>query len=160
MDIQAVLTEGQVLFLHVAAAALGVMLGPVALFRRSRDLWHRVAGMVWVAAMVVVAGSSLFIHEARMFGPFSVIHLLSVATLVGLGQGMWALYRGDRRKHGRIMRGLYLQALIVAGVFTFLPGRRMNALIFGDVPLVGFGIVVVIGTVAGVVIWREGLRRG
>lgn len=159
MTIEVFVAAGYLITLHVVAAALAVMLGPVALFRRSRDRWHRVAGITWVAAMLVVAGTSLFIHEARMFGPFSVIHLLSVATMIGLGQGMWALYRGDRQRHGRIMRGLYLQALVIAGVFTFLPGRRMSAAVFGDAPLAGFVVVLTLGMVAGLIIWREG-RRG
>jgi uncharacterized membrane protein len=151
-------TAGPVIILHVLAAVVAIVAGPAGLFRRSRDIWHRGAGVVCVMALLVAATSSFFIHEARMFGPFSIIHGLSVLTLVGLLQGMWALLRGDRRKHGRIMRGLYLQALIVAGVFTFLPGRRMNAMIFGDAPLLGFVVVGAIGAVAGLVIWQDGRR--
>lgn len=159
MTLSILTTAGPVITLHVLAAILAVLLGPMALYRRSRDIWHRVAGVVWVMCMLVVAISSLFIHEARQLGAFSIIHGLSLLTLVGLSLGMWALYRGNARLHGRIMRSLYLQALILAGIFTFLPGRRMSGMIFPDTPMVGFGGVVAIGAVIGVLIWQD-RRRG
>jgi len=152
------IVAGPVIATHVVAASVAVILGPVALFRRSRDVWHRMAGVVWVVAMFVVAGSSLFISEGRMFGAFSIIHVLSVLTLVGLAQGLWALYRGQTQVHGRIMRALYIQALIIAGVFTFLPGRRMSGMLFGSAPMAGFLVVAGLGLAAALFIWRDGRR--
>jgi uncharacterized membrane protein len=146
--------------IHVFCAVPALILGPVALFRASRDIWHKVAGRAWVLSMIGLAGSSLFIHEARMFGPFSPIHLLSVITFVGLFQGLRFAIVGSYAAHGRAMRALYLQALILAGVFTFLPGRRMNAVLFGQSPEVGFGIVAALGVLAIALIWRApSLRR-
>ena len=159
MIIDVLTTAGPVIILHASTALFAVILGPVALYRRSRDFWHRVAGVVWVMSMLVVATSSLFIHEVRMVGPFSIIHVLSLMTLAGLTQGMRALYRGNRRRHGRIMRSLYLQALILAGIFTFLPGRRMNAMVFPDSPMSGFVMVMAIGAVAGWMIWQDRPRQ-
>jgi uncharacterized membrane protein len=158
MIIDVLMEAGPIITLHVAAAVLAVVVGPVALYRCSRDIWHRVAGVVWVLAMALLAGTSLFIHEARMVGAFSVIHVLSLLTLAGLGQGLWALYRGNRRLHGRIMRALYLQALVIAGIFTFLPGRRMSAMLFADTPMMGFVIVMALGMVVGLLIWRDRAR--
>ena len=41
-----------------------------------------------------------------------------------------------------------LLGLGVAGLFTFLPGRRMNTVFFADAPMVGFTVVaVLIGSV-------------
>jgi hypothetical protein len=71
---------------------------------------------------------------------------------------MGALYRGQVRRHGRIMRSLYGQGLIVAGVFTFLPGRRMNGVLFFKAPWVGFAGVVVVGPVTATCIWQDGKR--
>ena len=62
-------------------ALLTIVIGPMARLRRSRDIWHRRLGRAWVAAMAGTALTSLFIAEARILGPFSVIHLLSVLTL-------------------------------------------------------------------------------
>ena len=142
--------------IHVAAAVIAVGLGPIAIWRRSRDLLHRVAGRVWVAAMLVVAGSSFLIHDLSMIGPFSVIHILSLVTLVGLWRGIRAIRRGDVGTHQSAMRGLYLQALVLAGVFTFLPGRRMNALFFADASQFGFFLMAAVGVGLGWLIWREG----
>jgi len=47
------------LTLHVCAALLALCLGPFALFRTRRDRWHKIAGYVWVLAMIVAAVSSL-----------------------------------------------------------------------------------------------------
>ena len=37
----------------------------------------------------------------------------------------------DVRRHQRAMIGLFAGALVIAGVFTFLPGRIMHAVLFG-----------------------------
>lgn len=142
--------------LHVAATLPALILGPVAIWRRQRDGLHRLTGRLWVLAMLMLAGTSLFIHEARMIGPFSPIHLLTLLTFAGLWQGVAAIRQGDVARHQRAMRRLYLQALILAGVFTFLPGRRMNTLVFADMPQTGFAIMATAGAVAAVLVWRTG----
>ncbi|MCU0800990.1 MAG: DUF2306 domain-containing protein [Rhodobacteraceae bacterium] len=146
--------------IHVAASLPALILGPVAIWRRQRDALHRFAGRAWVLAMVVLAGSSFWINEARHLGPFSVIHLLSGLTFVGLWQGMAAIRAGDVQGHQRAMRGLYLQALILAGVFTFLPGRRKNAVFFGGESVAGFVAVACLGAVGLWLIWCDGRGPG
>lgn len=154
------MTAGLTIEVHVVCAVLAVVLGPVALFRLSRDWVHRWAGRVWVMAMLGVALSSLFIHTIRVIGPFSPIHILSVVTLVGLAKAIGHLIRREFAAHGRAMRALYLQSLVIAGVFTFLPGRRMNAVLFGGQAEVGFAIAAVVGVaVLGAIWFAPGLRR-
>jgi uncharacterized membrane protein len=160
METNILTTAPLVVQLHVAAALPALILGPVAIWRRKRDWGHRLAGRLWVLSMVMLAGTSLFIHEARLIGPFSPIHLLSLLTFVGLWQGLRAIRQGDVMRHQRAMRGLYIQALVLAGVFTFLPGRRMNALLFGAAPATGFVLMACLGAVAAVLIWRRGNRTG
>jgi hypothetical protein len=82
-----------------------------------------------------------------VIGPFSPIHILSVVTLVGLTQAFRHLRHGRYPAHGRALRALYLQALIVTGIFTFLPGRRMNALFFAQSPALGLPVAEGIGAV-------------
>ena len=48
------------------------------------------------------------------------------------------------------MQALYLQALLGAGLFTFLPGRMRSRVLFGQTPRLGFGCAVFI---LGVVYW-------
>ena len=49
---------------------------------------HRALGYTWVGLMLLVALSSLLIHELRQWGSFSLIHLLSV-TLAMLPVGIY-----------------------------------------------------------------------
>ncbi|MCA3444844.1 MAG: DUF2306 domain-containing protein [Rhodobacter sp.] len=142
--------------LHVAAALLSVVLGPVAVLRRSRDILHRTAGRVWVVSMAITAGSSFWISENPMIGPFSVIHILSVITLFGLVGAVHAIRAGDVARHGATMRALYAQALMLAGAFTFLPGRRMSEAVFPGTPWLGLAAMLAVATAAVWLLWRDG----
>src|SRR5438552_18535232 len=64
--------------IHAFAAMAAFALGVVQLAAPKGTLPHRTLGWIWVALMAVVAISSLWIHEIRLVGPFSPIHLLSI----------------------------------------------------------------------------------
>ncbi|WP_440995194.1 DUF2306 domain-containing protein [Arhodomonas sp. SL1] len=81
--------------------------------------------------MALTARSSLFIHHIQLWGPWSPIHLLSVATLASLVTGIRAARKGRIREHRATMISLVAFALVGAGIFTLLPGRIMNAVLFG-----------------------------
>lgn len=141
--------------LHLRAAILAIVLGPVALYRRRRDVWHRIAGYTRVGAMALVAGGSFWLEPEVLpiaFG-FGAIHLLSVIVLVGLLRGAAAARAGDAESHSAWMRGLYWHSLIVAGTLTLLPGRTLNTLLFPGTPQAG---LVAIAVIAGALLsgWR------
>ena len=46
---------------------------------------HIVVGRIWVALMTLVAMSSFFIYELKIWGNYSPIHFLSAWTLLSLG---------------------------------------------------------------------------
>jgi uncharacterized membrane protein len=117
--------------LHAAAAIAALFLGALVLFRRKGTPLHKALGRTWVALMLVAAGSSIFINEIRLVGPFSPIHIFSVVTFVGVAQGIREIRRGNVHGHRATMQGLYFFALILAGAFTLLPGRRMHDVLFG-----------------------------
>jgi len=77
------------------------------------------------------AVSSFWIHQSRLFGPFSPIHLLSILTLVGLPRAIWLARQGNIAAHGRLMLILFFFAPVSAGAFTLAPGRLMHAVVFG-----------------------------
>jgi len=81
--------------------------------------------------MAVVAASSFWIHEIRLLGPWSPIHLLSIFTLIVLPIAVWRARRHRVADHRRIMILIFVGALVIAGLFTFLPGRIMHAVVFG-----------------------------
>jgi uncharacterized membrane protein len=117
--------------LHAFAALGAFALGAVQLAAPKGTLPHRVVGSIWVLLMLVVGISAFFIHELRIWGPWSPIHLLAVFTLVMLPVAVWRAHRHAVAQHRRAMLGLFFGALVIAGLFTFLPGRIMHAVVFG-----------------------------
>ena len=81
--------------------------------------------------MAVVAVSSFWIHEIRLVGPWSPIHLLSIFTPIMLVLAVWSARRHKVAGHSRIMISIFFGALVIAGLFTFVPGRIMHAVVFG-----------------------------
>ncbi len=146
MTIQPFLAAAPTIQLHVVAAVLAIVLGPIALARRSRDRWHRRAGYAWVLSMAALAASGLFIHSIRMVGPFSPIHLLSLMTLWQLWLGVREARAGKIAAHRYRMQAIYMLALMLTGAFTLSPGRLMSRILFPEAPVAGFVVVL---TVAG-----------
>lgn len=160
MSLAPLLTADPAIQLHATTAIAALVLGALILFRRKGTALHRLLGRVWVVLMLVVATSALFINEIRLIGPFSPIHIFSVLTYVGIGQGLWAIrVQRNIAVHRAQMQSVYLGALILAGAFTFLPGRRMHEVLFG--PDAGWttSLIVIGGALAvTAVIWVR-LRR-
>jgi uncharacterized membrane protein len=117
--------------LHAFAAMAAFVLGVVQLAAPKGTLPHRTVGWVWVVLMVIVATTSFWIHDLRMWGPWSAIHLLSIFTLVMLPLAVMHARRHDVGNHRKSMIGLFSGALVIAGLFTFVPGRIMHAVVFG-----------------------------
>jgi len=117
---------------HAFAAMAAFLLGTVQLLAPKGTLPHRTLGWIWVALMAVVAVSSLWIHEIRLVGPFSPIHLLSIWVPIMLVVAVVAARRHNVRMHKITMRWLFAGALVIAGLFTFMPGRIMHAVVFGS----------------------------
>ena len=137
--------------IHVAVAVLAFLLGGLVLFRTKGDKAHRMAGKIWVVLMLLVAITSFFIHTIRLVGPWSPIHLLSIITLWSLYSGIRAVRRKRILEHRRTMQSLYLGALVIAGVFSFLPGRIMHEVFFGGQnPWVG---VIFLAAIAVFILW-------
>jgi uncharacterized membrane protein len=116
---------------HAFAAMAAFVLGIVQLAAPKGTLPHRAIGWIWVLLMAGVALSSFWIHQIRRVGPWSPIHLLSIFTLAMLPLGVWRAHRHRVADHRLIMVSLFTGALIVAGLFTLLPGRIMHAVVFG-----------------------------
>ncbi|MBS0253956.1 MAG: hypothetical protein JSS36_01780, partial [Proteobacteria bacterium] len=104
---------------------------PVMLWRRRGDRLHRRLGYVWVAAMTLTAGLSLGVRVLRP-GHFSLIHLLSIYTLGCLPLMVRAARRHDIVQHRRMIRGMAIGALLVAGSFTFAFHRLLAAWLYGN----------------------------
>lgn len=117
--------------IHACLAFFAVAL-TIAIFSIPRDSrLHRWLGWTWVLMMSGVALSSFWIFEIRLIGPFSPIHLLSAYVLVQLVFAVRAARAGRIQEHRKSMKGMIFGALVVAGAFTFLPGRVMYQVVLG-----------------------------
>ena len=117
--------------IHAFAALAAFALGAVQLARVKGTGQHRAMGFTWVGLMVLVAVSSFWIHDMRVWGPWSPIHLLSIFSLTMLPLGVYYAHTHQVRGHKITMLSIFFGALIIAGVFTLVPGRIMHQVVFG-----------------------------
>ena len=117
--------------LHAYAALAAFALGIVQLAAPKGTIPHRALGYLWLSLMLIVAISAFWIHEIRLWGPWSPIHLLAIYTLAMLPLGLYFARGHNVRGHQRTMLGLFFGALIIAGAFTLVPGRIMHKVVFG-----------------------------
>src|SRR4030088_663112 len=87
MNLAPLLNAAPAIPLHAFAAMAAFVLGTVQLTAPKGTLPHRTLGWIWVILMVIVAGSSFWIHQIRLLCPWISIHLLSIFTLVTLPLG-------------------------------------------------------------------------
>jgi uncharacterized membrane protein len=116
---------------HALAALVALGLGILQLLMRKGGRRHRLFGYIWLLSMLIVAISSFWIHEIKVWGDFSPIHLLSLFTLVQVPRAVLAARHGNIRAHKIAMQFLFWLALVGAGLFTLLPGRIMGHMILG-----------------------------
>jgi uncharacterized membrane protein len=132
MSLAPLLDAAPAIPVHAFAAMAAFALGLVQFAAPKGTLPHRTLGWLWVALMALVALSSFWIHQIRLVGPWSPIHLLSIFTLVMLPLAVWKAHSHQVGAHRRIMISLFLGALVIAGLFTLLPGRVMHRVVFGS----------------------------
>lgn len=157
MNLSPLFASSFVIQLHVYTAVAAIILGPFILLRRKGTRAHKLLGRLWVVLMVIVAGSSMFIHTLFVWGNYSPIHILSVFTLVSLGLAIHAIRAGRVSRHEKMMKSTYLLALIITGIFTLLPGRLMYEVLlepfFQSGALAGVLVVAVFAALAVYVAW-------
>jgi len=122
--------QSLVIQIHLLAALAAFVVGAVQILGPKGTGMHRTLGWIWVIFMMTVAVSSLWIRVIN-HGQFSFIHLLSLLTLVMVPMLVYAARKHDVRQHSRLATRLYIGALVIAGIFTFLPGRLMWKMFFG-----------------------------
>ena len=125
------LAESHPIPLHAIAAMIAIILGGVQLYVKKGGVIHKLLGRIWVGLMLIVSVSSFFIHEIKLWGAYSPIHLLSIWTIFSLGLAIYFVHVGNIKRHKQVMLALYGFALILTGFFTFMPGRVMHQIAFG-----------------------------
>jgi uncharacterized membrane protein len=109
---------------HALGATFAVVAGAILLLSPGKGgLAHRRLGLVWMGAMYWTALSSFGIRELRP-GHLSLIHLLSLWTLVSLTIALWAAVTGRAKLHQRWVIGAYA-GLAGAGIAAMAVPQRL-----------------------------------
>src|SRR5699024_5385969 len=114
-----------VVTLHAVAATYVLLLGPLQILRRRRDLAHRIVGLSWLIAMVTVCLSSFWI-----------------AAIGGIRRGNVPVHRG-------FMIGSYLGTLMAFAFAALVPARLIPQLL-NSRPLIAVVTVAAVGAVAAI----------
>jgi uncharacterized membrane protein len=130
LDILPFMRSSFMLQAHVAGAFTALAIGVVLLLRVKGRTMHKILGYSWVVSMAATAVSSFFLTGLNG-DKFSLIHLLSVWTVIALPMGIAAARSHDIKTHGKRMTGMFVRGMLVAGLFSFLPGRMMWSIFFG-----------------------------
>lgn len=118
------------LAVHLVTVIPAIPLGGYLFATRKGGPRHRLLGKIWLSLMLVTAVATIFIRNLND-GSFSWIHVLTALTLVAVPQALLSARRGDIAAHRKHMLYFYIGSLIIAGIFTFLPGRTMWQWAFG-----------------------------
>jgi uncharacterized membrane protein len=115
---------------HLVTVLAAFAIGCVLMAGIKGSLLHRALGWAWVVLMVSTAAASFFIHGLNPHG-LSLIHALSAWVVVAAPFGLSLARRHHVAAHRQMMTALFLFGLLVAGAFTFIPGRLMFQMFFG-----------------------------
>ncbi len=130
MSLAPLLNASLAIQLHAFAAMAAFVLGLVQFAAPKGTLPHRTLGFIWLALMLIVAVSSFWIHSILWVGPFGPIHLLYV--LIMIPTAVYFARNHKIRGHAKTVIGMFVGGLVIAGLFTLLPGRIMHAVAFGN----------------------------
>ncbi|MCC2610618.1 DUF2306 domain-containing protein [Neorhizobium petrolearium] len=155
MNLQPLLDSPLAVQIHVAAVLPAAVLGAYILVNHKGTPAHRLLGKIWMALMVITSFSSFFIHEINLFYGFSPIHLLSIFVLVGVWRAISAARAHNIRAHKASVIGMYIGGIVGAGLFTLIPGRIMNAVVFSGGP--DWGLLLAIAAIAGLLFLQRKL---
>lgn len=125
-------------FFHLVTAIAALGIGAVVLLRRKGNASHRAWGWAWVVLMGCTTVASGFIRDYAMpnIAGITPIHFFTGFVALQLPRGIWFIRQGNVVQHRKTMRGLYIGACLVAGVFTLLPGRFLGRLLWGGLGLI------------------------
>ena len=121
-------------YVHLATIFLAFLIGTFLLLKRKGTRFHKQLGKVYMLLMLFSASVTLFMSAE--IGPtflhhFGFIHLLSLLVFICVIAAYLAARNGNIKIHKANMLGLYIGGILVAGGFTFLPGRLLNGWVFG-----------------------------
>lgn len=122
------------MYLHLATVVPCFLIGTLLLIIKKGTTTHRYLGRIYMAFMLFTASVTLFMPAEvgpTLFNHFGFVHSFSFLTIYTVPTAFWAIKNGNIKAHKRKMILLYFGAIIIAGGFTFTPGRYLYSLFFG-----------------------------
>jgi uncharacterized membrane protein len=122
------------LFIHLSTIVPCFIIGTVLLLIKKGTTVHKKLGRLYMILMMITACITLFMPAQvgpALFGHFGWIHSFSLLTIYTVPTAYIAVKKGNIKSHKRKMILLYFGAIIIAGGFTFFPGRYLHEIFFG-----------------------------
>jgi len=122
------------MYAHLITVVPCFFIGGLLLLIKKGTAFHKSAGRVYMVLMMVTAIITLFMPAhvgPRFLGHFGWIHSFSFLTIYTVPTAYLAIKKGNVKAHKRKMILLYFGALVIAGGFTFFPGRYLYQVFFG-----------------------------
>lgn len=123
----------QLMYVHLWTVIPCFFIGTILLIIKKGTIIHKLGGQVYMVLMLFTAVVTLFMPAGvgpSFLNHFGWIHLFSVLTIYTVPTAYLAIKKGNIKSHKRKMILLYFGALVIAGGFTFVPGRYMYDLFF------------------------------
>ena len=128
---QMVAQAGWAVQLHLLTVVPAFAIGTWMIFvSRKGARPHRAWGTVYMSLMVATAIAAIFVRDIHP-PHLSPIHLFVPLTLGSVAVALWAVRRGRISTHRNAMIALYVGGLLIAGTFTFTPGRLLHRMFIG-----------------------------
>lgn len=121
------------MYAHLLTVVPCFVLGTIILFIKKGTKTHICLGRIYMILMMITAVITLFMPAdvgPRIFNHFGWLHSFSFLTLYTVPTAYLAVKKGNIKAHKRKMILLYFGAIIIAGGFTFVPGRYLYNVFF------------------------------
>lgn len=128
------MTYNDLMFIHLATVIPCFVIGTMLLLIKKGTKIHIGFGRIYMILMLLTALVTLFMPAEvgpRVMNHFGWIHSLSFLTIYTVPAAYLAIKKGNVKSHKRKMILLYFGAILIAGVFTFTPGRYLYKVFFG-----------------------------
>ncbi|MDO6739061.1 DUF2306 domain-containing protein [Wenyingzhuangia sp. 2_MG-2023] len=127
------MTYIDLMYIHLATVVPCFVIGTIVLMIKKGTNTHIVLGRIYMMLMMFTAIITLFMPAhvgPTVMNHFGWIHAFSFLTIYTVPTAYWAIKQGNVKAHKRKMIILYIGAIIIAGGFTFAPGRYLNEFLF------------------------------
>ena len=124
----------QLAYIHLGSIIPAFIIGTYLLLNPKGSSKHKLLGKTYMLLMLFSAFTTLFMSAEigpSLFNHFGLIHIFSLSVFITVPSAYFAARNGNILMHKSNMKGLYVGGLLIAGSFTFMPGRLLHVWLFG-----------------------------